>query len=159
MKDEERNQKIKEVEAVLEQAQKDLKELRTPSIEPQRPRVALGESYEYVDDHGNVRLTKDQRTIVDAARHATGNYFLRETLVLDQRGSGSDAGNSTIYHAFNSEYEYWIPASHMPKPLKKPEGLEFYSRTDSKWLPSPTVDTSEWAHYTYRWPKTSYTGE
>jgi hypothetical protein len=141
--------KIKSLEKELNKFHDDIDGMSdTPVDEPKRWMAENGGGYCYVTAYGDISSTGDNKQGVDQKMHAIGNYFR----------TSKDAQRSTLCFIMHSEYEYWIPGSDMKKPETMPEGLQHYSQDSKMWL-DISSRPAIWSLYTYRWPKSSYTGE
>ena len=145
---EQAQQSIKAIKETLEKEEQRLKDLE----EPKRWRAEYKHNYQgnYVSitDTGVRVINNDAQELTHNTRHRLGNYF----------NSLDDAKNSLIYHALNSDYEYYLPGCGMKMPVDI-IGLEFWPTTcnDGKWA-ACHVSAPYNNSLIYRWSKTSYKG-
>jgi hypothetical protein len=148
MKQEEKDERIKQLEKELQELKEMDDIFEITEKEPDRWRAVRGGAYHFIYYAGDVKSCLDHRGGDDNLMHKNGNYFKTR----------EDALRSSLYFMMHSEYEYWIPCTGMPRPETTPEGTQFYCESNNEWMDIQT-DPVGWKHNLYRWPKTSYRGE
>lgn len=108
---------------------------------PKRWRAEKGGVYSFVVGSGEVSRDNEEGWDCDNEKYNSGNYFKTE----------ADAKNSLIYKVLNSKYDYWIPGMEMEKPVKTPEGAEFY--VSGVGWESHEHNPDIWVSCVVRWPR------
>ncbi len=133
--------KIKEINATIEQLKSQVEELQKPKSN--RWRAGENDRFEFVDRDGLVESSPDHIEGTCGIMYDNGNYFKTK----------EEAEASLKYHVMNSEYDYWHIGFGIPKPDFEPKGVEYFYDVSLDWWKSESRKEGWSNNRLYRWKR------